>query len=249
MNASTTWPLRRRDLLLGAAGTLATPLLSLAATRDDGAAARALAERYFDQLCELDPFWASTLGLATPQQAARIPMSIVPAERARADAMRRRMLASLQAVADERAAVHGGEDHVLPADVNRPLRVPRLNVELGRRLRDLLDHEVGIEFHELTVHVLARRSERLDRVVVEELDPELAHDPPPAAVEGRHRVLGEDLVARHAVYEHSSRSSACSSPPSPVSRTSSGRPRTAAACSAFSRSASVGSCASQTTRV
>src|SRR5204863_4887799 len=38
------------------------------------------------------------LGLATPQQAARIPMTIVPAERARADAMRRRTLASLQAV-------------------------------------------------------------------------------------------------------------------------------------------------------
>jgi len=98
MNPSTTWPLRRRDVLLGAAGALASPLMSLAATRDSGSAVQALAERYFGQLCELDPFWASTLGLATPQQATRLPMTIAPAERARADAMRRRTLAALQGI-------------------------------------------------------------------------------------------------------------------------------------------------------
>jgi len=99
MTATTPWPLRRRDLLLIGAGALANPLQSLAAPRHDaGAAVRTLADRYFAELCELDPFWASTLGLATPQQATRLPMTIVPAERARADAMRRRTLAALQAI-------------------------------------------------------------------------------------------------------------------------------------------------------
>ena len=58
---------------------------------------------------------------------------------------------------------------------------------------------------------------------------ELGDDPPPAAVERGHGLLGQDLVARHLVDQHGasssrSRSSAASRPASPISRTSSGSP-------------------------
>ena len=49
------------------------------------------------------------------------------------------------ALADERAPVHGGEHHVVAADVGRVRRVPGLEVELARRLRDLLEDELGVE--------------------------------------------------------------------------------------------------------
>ena len=128
------------------------------------------------------------------------------------------------------------------------------SVELARRLRDLLEDPVRVELDELALDLLARRLEVRERLVVEELDPELADDPPPAALELLHGRLVEDLVARHLVDQHArsppgvSRSRACSSPASPVSRTSSGRPSFAAARSACARSSGVGSCASQTTR-
>src|SRR2546430_4555025 len=44
-------------------------------------------------------------------------------------------------LAHERAAVDGGEDHVLAADVDAALGVARLEVELRRRLRDLLQED------------------------------------------------------------------------------------------------------------
>ena len=86
-------------------------------------------------------------------------------------------------------------------DVDRMLRVPRLDVELARRLRHLLEHEVGIELDQVAVDLLAGRRERVHGLREQELDPELGDDPPPAAVERRNGVLGEDLVARHPVHE------------------------------------------------
>ena len=60
--------------------------------------------------------------------------------------------------------------------------------------------------------------------VEQELDAQLGHDPPPSAVERLHRVLAEDLVARHLVDEHRLRS------PRSKSWAASGLDRAAAAC-------------------
>ena len=84
---------------------------------------------------------------------------------------------------------------MVPADVDRAFRVPRLEVELGRRFRDLLEDPVRVETDELALDLLAGTLEDLDRLRVEELDPELADDPPPAAFELGEGRLVEDLVA------------------------------------------------------
>ena len=144
-----------------------------------------------------------------------------------------RRVAPLEPVPDERAAVDRREDHVVAADVDAALGVARLQVELARRLGDLLEHEVGIEDHLLVLDGHARLAEGVERVVVEELDAELGDDAAPALVQRGHRLLGQDVVARHLVDQHvassvsRSRSSAASRPESPTSRTSSGRPRIA----------------------
>jgi hypothetical protein len=113
-----------------------------------------------------------------------------------------RRVAPHGSLTDERRAVHRRERHVVTADVERVLRVPRLHVELPRRLRHLLEHEVGIERDEIALDLLTRLRERVHGLREEELDSELGDDPPPATVEGRDGVLGEDLVARHPVHEH-----------------------------------------------
>src|SRR5205823_11151083 len=157
-------------------------------------------------------------------------------------------VAALGAFAHEGAAVDGGEDHVVPADVDAPLRVAGLEVELGWRLRDLLEDPVRIEPDELPFDLLAFATKVVQRLLAEELDPEVADDSPPAAVELGQRRLVKDLVPRHRVDQHGassrSRSSAVSSPRSPVLCTSSGSPSSAAARSALRCSAGVGSCAS-----
>ncbi|MGD0714687.1 MAG: hypothetical protein ABSB24_10950 [Gaiellaceae bacterium] len=111
-------------------------------------------------------------------------------------------IAPLEPLAHERAAVDGGEDHVLAADVDAPLGVARLQVELGRRLRHLLEDPVGVEPDDVAVDRLARLREVVDRLGMEEVDPELADDPPPAAVQLLQRRLVEDLVPRHLVDQH-----------------------------------------------
>src|SRR5690348_1586318 len=157
-----------------------------------------------------------------------------------------RRIATLEPLADERAAVDGGEDHVLAADLHAPLRVARLQLELRRRLRHLLEDPVRVELDELALDVLARGLEDVERLLVQELDPELAHDAAPAALELLHGEVVEDLVPRHLVDQHRSFSSSRSSPMTPVSRTSSGSSRRAAARSASARSSGFGSWASQT---
>src|SRR5205814_2908980 len=119
---------------------------------------------------------------------------------------------------------------VVAVDRQRVLGVARLQRELGRRLRDLLDDPVGVELHELALDLLAGLFEVLERLRVEELDPELADDAAPAALQLRQRELVEDLVPRQLVLQHvpsrtsMSFSSALSSPVSPVSLTSAGSP-------------------------
>src|SRR5205085_4302616 len=106
---------------------------------------------------------------------------------------------------------------------------------------------VGVEADELAVHILAGFAQVLERIGVQELDPELADDAPPAALELGQGGLVEDLVARQVVDQHSSLSSSRSNPSMPVSRISSGSARRSAARSAPARSSAVGSCASHTT--
>ena len=79
---------------------------------------------------------------------------------------------------------------MVAADVHAALGVARLQVELARRLRDLLEDELGVELDEvLALDRLARRAEQLDRFGEQELDAQLGDDSPPAAVEGLHRIL------------------------------------------------------------
>ncbi|MEZ5094786.1 MAG: hypothetical protein R2731_00780 [Nocardioides sp.] len=106
------------------------------------------------------------------------------------------------ALADERRPVDRPEGHAVAADVDRVLGVARLNVELARGLGHLLEHEVGVEEDLVVLHPLPRGPEQVERPGIHELHAELGHEPPPAAVEGGHRLLGQDLVARHLVVEH-----------------------------------------------
>ena len=96
-----------------------------------------------------------------------------------------------------------------------------------------------------------------------ELDAELGDDAPPAAIERRHRVLRQDLVAGQLVLDHAlsfrsgrrivtrpetRASSWRSRPASPTSRSSSGSPSRVAAAAAAARNEGVGLCASHRTR-
>jgi hypothetical protein len=116
--------------------------------------------------------------------------------------VRVRGLAALEALAHERAAVHGAERHVVAADVDRTLRVPGLEVELARRLADLLQDPVRIEADELPVDLLPCIAQDLDRLVVEEVDAELGDDAAPPALQLVHGRLVEDLEPRQLVDDH-----------------------------------------------
>ena len=94
------------------------------------------------------------------------------------------------------------ERHRVTADVHAVLGVAGLEVELTRRLRGLLEHEVGVQEDRAVLHALSGLAEQVERAVVHELDTDLGHQPTPALVEGRHRVLGQHLVAGHPVAEH-----------------------------------------------
>jgi hypothetical protein len=91
---------------------------------------------------------------------------------------------------------------VVAADVHGPVGVAGGEVELARRLGDLLEHELGVEEDLVVLDLLARGAEVLDRLWKHELDAELGDDPPPAAVEDAHRLLAQDLVAGHLVDVH-----------------------------------------------
>jgi hypothetical protein len=112
-----------------------------------------------------------------------------------------RAVAANVALADERRPVDRAEGHRVAADVHRVGRVARLQVELARRLRHLLEHEVGIEEDRVALDLLPGLAEQLERALVHELDADLGHQPAPTGLERRHGVLAEDLVARHAVDE------------------------------------------------
>jgi hypothetical protein len=91
---------------------------------------------------------------------------------------------------------------VVAADVGSVRRVAGLEVELARRLRDLLEDELGVEPDAvLVLERLAGAGEQLDGLGEQELDPDLGHQASPAAVDHGHRVFAEDLVAGHGVDE------------------------------------------------
>ncbi len=78
------------------------------------------------------------------------------------------------ALADERAAVDGCEDHVVAADVGGLRRVASLQLELPRRLGDLLEDQLRVEPDAvLVLDDLAGAAQQLDRLGQQELDPEL----------------------------------------------------------------------------
>ena len=111
-------------------------------------------------------------------------------------------VAPLDPFAHERAAVDGEKTMWLPPICTVRSGLRACSVELARGLRHLLEDPVGVELHELALDLLARLLEVLERLLVQELDPELADDPPPAALELLHRGLVEDLVARQLVDQH-----------------------------------------------
>jgi hypothetical protein len=111
-------------------------------------------------------------------------------------------VAARVALADERRAVDPGERHVVAAHVDGVLGIARLELELARRLRDLLEHEFRIEEDLVALDALARLREELDRLGKQEFHAELGDDAAPAPVERVHRLLAEDLVAGHFVDEH-----------------------------------------------
>ena len=107
------------------------------------------------------------------------------------------------ALADERAAIHGRERHVVAADGQRLGRVAGLQLELAGRLGDLLEDELGVEADAvLILDGLAGRAQQLDGLGEQELDSDLRDDPAPAAIEHIERVLAKDLVTGHGVDEH-----------------------------------------------
>src|SRR5438105_9526397 len=90
---------RRRLLLAFVAALAGRGVLAGATAAPAGLSPlRTLAERHFDALLDANPLWASQLGLATPQQAARIAITIAPAYRARMQAIDRRTLAQLERI-------------------------------------------------------------------------------------------------------------------------------------------------------
>jgi hypothetical protein len=113
-----------------------------------------------------------------------------------------RRLAPDVPLAHERAPIDGGEDHCLTAESDAVLGVAGLEVERRRRQRDLLEHELRVEEHDLALDALARGPQQGDRLPVVERDPDVGEDPAPAPLQGRDRVRVEDLEARHAVDEH-----------------------------------------------
>ena len=87
--------------------------------------------------------------------------------------------------------------------MRRVIGIARLELELARRLGHLLEDELGVEADAvLVLDDLPGAAEQLDRLREQELDSEFGDDPSPAAVEHVHRVLAEDLVARHRVHVH-----------------------------------------------
>ncbi len=114
-----------------------------------------------------------------------------------------RAVAALGAVEHERRAGDAAEHHVVAAEHDVAGRVAGVHRELARRLRDLLEQEVGVESHDAVVrHVLARVAQPLLRLRQVEADADLRHQPAPAALEGVHRLVGQDVVAGHAIHEH-----------------------------------------------
>src|SRR5205814_8744157 len=94
------------------------------------------------------------------------------------------------------------ERHELAAEPHAVGRVAGLQLELAGCAGDLLQDELRVEPHVVVVDLLAGRPEQVERARRQELDPDLADDAPPPAVEDGHRVRGQDLVARHPVDEH-----------------------------------------------
>ncbi|GAB3253125.1 DUF885 domain-containing protein [Chitinimonas naiadis] len=99
MNHLLQAALNRRQFLAGLAATLVAPALHAApASSTAGKALADLGDRYFDAMMDANPTWASYLGIATPDQAASLVISIGPAERRAVQAIRQATYRALQTI-------------------------------------------------------------------------------------------------------------------------------------------------------
>ena len=120
--------------------------------------------------------------ITPPAESMRVERLGEPGEVA--EVVHRRVAAHV-AVADEGRAVDAAEGHRVAADVHGVGRVAGLDVELARRLGDLLEQEVGVEEDVVVLDPLAGRAEQVERPVGQELDADLGDQPPPALVQDR----------------------------------------------------------------
>src|SRR5439155_26293415 len=109
--------------------------------------------------------------------------------------------AALQ-VGDERRTVNGGGDHVVAAEDHAPSAVPGLQLERGRRLRDLLHDEGPLETDPAVLDPHAGVPEEVSGPVVEEVHPDLLQDVHGLLVNRVHLVPGEQVVRLEAVLPH-----------------------------------------------
>ena len=111
-------------------------------------------------------------------------------------------IATDAALAHERRALHGDEDHRVAAHLEASLGVASVQRERRRRSRDLLEHEVGVEAHDVVLDDLPGLAEEAQCLGMVECDPDLLKQAPPAALDRGHGILAQHLVVRHAVAEH-----------------------------------------------
>ena len=115
-----------------------------------------------------------------------------------------RRVAAHVALAHERRPVDRAEGHRVAADVDVVLGVAGLDVELARRLGDLLEDELGVEEDRSAPRPSGRpRGTASSARSLSNSTPISVTSRRQPGVQLGHRVLGEDLVPRHLVAEHS----------------------------------------------
>ena len=173
-----------------------------AGQRDLGAAVRLVGERQQRQLhVEVTRIERQVVGL-DDETTGGVEVVVDLRELREAAVIVERRVAAEPVLAHERRALHGHEDHRVAAHLEAALGVAGVQRECRRRLGDLLEHEVGVEPHDVVLDGLAGLAEETQRLGMVKGDPDLLEQTPPAALDRGHGVLAQHLVARHAVAEH-----------------------------------------------